>query len=237
MTLTSDSSWSEDTHWDKIARSKWGGYITEVEKRVILKGNDLAKKPGIALEIGCEGGRWSKLLADLGWDMICTDINPDTLAICQKRIPKANCILVRKEDTTLPCKSENLQLLLCIEVIQVLGNAWFMTEAFRVLQNDGLVVGVFKNKLSLRGYFLHLISSIKGEFDFYARAYPTWRHQLCRHGFEMLYEEGICWFPFRRDSNSSLVLTCTQLERSLGLRRLPSLSPWIVFPAQKKSPF
>ena len=238
MALTPDSpDWDEDTFWEKIARSRWGSYTTEVEKRVILKANDLAKGATVttALEVGCEGGRWSKLLIDLGWDMVCTDINPDTLAICQSRIPMAKYILVDKDDTTLPCETESLGLLLCIEVIEVLRNDWFIAEAFRVLHRGGLVVGVFKNKLSFRGYFRHLVSFVWGGFDYYEIAYPSWRGRFRRQGFKMIYEEGICWFPFKRDSNSPLVPMFTQIERYLGLRRLPSVSPWIVFVAQKES--
>ncbi|MBI1794110.1 MAG: class I SAM-dependent methyltransferase [Chloroflexi bacterium] len=224
----------KNTYWENVAKSKWGSYITEVEERVLFKADELSVKPANALDVGCEGGRWSKLLTDLGWDMICADIDPNALAICQKRIPKAKCILVKEEDTTLPCESESVNLLLCIDIISVLGSDWFRPEAFRVLQDGGMVVGVFKNKLSFRGYFQHLIAPMKGEFDYYKAAYPNWRHKFCRQGFKMLYQEGICWFPFTRDSNSPFVSICTRLEYYLGLRRLASLSPWIVFLAQKR---
>ncbi len=235
MALTPNSpDWGEDTFWESIARSRWGSYITEVEKRVILKANELAQKPTVALEVGSEGGRWSKLLFDLGWNMVCTDVDPDMLAICQRRIPMAKCILVDSKDTNLPCETESLGLILCIEVIPVLRSDWFITEAFRVLRCGGIVVGVFENKLSFRGYVHHLVSSVRGGLDYYEVAYPTWRSKFLRHGFKMLYEEGICWFPFSRASNSPLAPIVTQMERYLGLRRLPSVSPWIVFLAQKE---
>jgi hypothetical protein len=97
-----EATYDEPTFWEKIARTKWGSYLTEVEKQAILKANDLAVKPTIALEIGCEGGRWSMLLAKLGWKMICTDIDSHTLAICQRRISTAQCILVSPNDSTIP---------------------------------------------------------------------------------------------------------------------------------------
>ena len=237
MNLTPNSAldWDEDTYCDKLARSRWGTYITEVEKRVMLKAHDLSSgKHDVALEIGCEGGRWSKLLADLGWDMICTDIDPDTLAICQKRIPQAKCILVGIEDETLPCESESLRLLLCVEVNLVIPSDWFISEAFRVLQDGGLIVGTFTNKLSLRGYFSNLVSLMKGISASYTVTYPSWRNKFCSQGFKMVHQEGICWFPFSRDSNSPLIPILTQTEYYLGLRRLPSLSPIIVFLAQKR---
>jgi len=234
MTLKYDSLGWSDTYWENIATTRWGSYITGVEKRVILRAHDLAERPTTALEVGCEGGRWSKVLFDLGWDMVCTDIDPDALEICQKRIPAAKCVLVGAKDTVLPCETGGLGLLLCIEVIPVLRCDWFIAEAFRVLRRGGLVVGVFENLLSLRGYVRHLMASAKGELDYYKIAYPSWRNKFRNQGFKMIYEEGMCWFPFSRASNSPLVPVFTQMERYLGLRRLPSLSPWIVFLARKE---
>ena len=225
----------EITYWEKVASTRWGDYITNIHKRAILRAHDLSifGKPATALEIGCEGGRWSKLLTDLGWSMICTDINEKTLALCKKRIPTANCILVRSDENTLPCESESVGLLLCIEVCPVIQADWFIREAFRILQNAGLIVGVFYNRLSFRGFFVHTIS--KGKFDYYKLSYPSWRRKLLDSGYSILYEEGYCWFPFRRASNSVLVPYFARLEKCLGLCKLPRISPWIVFIAQKSS--
>jgi SAM-dependent methyltransferase len=234
--LTDNSSTQVETYWEKVAKSKWGSYITEVERRVLLKANNLVvkRKTAYALEIGCEGGRWSKLLADLGWNMICTDINPHLISECQARIPTAKCILVHANDQTLLCKTNSLQLILCIEVIPVLRSDWFMIEASRVLQPEGLIVGVFENKLSFRGYVHHLVSVVTGRFDYYKVAYPNWRKKFRKQGFNMIHEEGICWFPFSRNSNSPFIPFLTHVEGNLGLRRLPSVSPWIVFLARKE---
>ena len=145
----------DNTFWEKVTCTRWGAYVTGIEKEAILKAHDLSETPAAALEIGAEGGRWSALLTGLGWRMTCTDINEKALAICKKRIPSANCILVRPDGTTLPCESESVRLLLCIEVPPVVQADWFVREACRVLQNDGLIVGVFLNRLSLRGFYVH----------------------------------------------------------------------------------
>lgn len=223
-----------NTFWEKVAAStRWGAYTTEIEKRVILKAHDLSREPGRALEIGVEGGRWSALLTDLGWSMICTDINENTLAICKERIPSASCILVRTDEKRLPCESESIGLLLCIEVSPVMQADWFISEATRVLQNDGIMVGVFMNLLSFRGFFAHMRSSFKGEYDYYELAYPSWRMQLLGRGYSMLYEEGFCWFPFNRTSNSVFVPYFVRLEKWFGLNKLAIISPWIAFIAKK----
>lgn len=223
----------DTTRWEQIAGTRWGAYVTDIERSAILKAHGLSGKPATALEIGAEGGRWSRLLTDLGWRMICTDINENTLATCKKRIPTATCILVRPEDNRLPCEAESVRLLLCIEVPPVIQSDWFISETLRVLQNDGLIVGVFWNLASLRGFFAHLRSAQTGKFDYYKLAYPAWRKELLDNGYSILYEEGYCWFPFRRESNSLLVPSVVRLEKWLRLRNLVLISPWIVFIAQK----
>jgi hypothetical protein len=108
------------TYWEKIAATKWGSYVTDLERFAILKAHELSNTPKIAFEIGVDGGRWSKLLADLGWRLICTDVNEETLAICQKRISTAHCVLVKPDANRLPSHSESISLLLCMEVAPVI---------------------------------------------------------------------------------------------------------------------
>lgn len=226
----------DSTMWERVAETtRWGAYVSDVEKRAILEAHGLVEMPSTALEIGAEGGRWSKMLADLGWTMICTDINDKMVARCQERIPAAECILVRPDDNELPCASEVLDLLLCIEVPPVITADWFPSEASRVLKPDGLLVGVFWNFLSLRGLFVHARDRSRGEIDYYKLSYPFWRRKLSDRGYSILYEEGYCWFPFGRASNSAFVPYFVAMERWLRLRKLPVVSPWIMFIAQKSS--
>jgi SAM-dependent methyltransferase len=118
------------TLWEMIASTKWGSYISEIEKRALLKAHILAARPAEALEIGCEGGRWSKLLSDLGWKMTCIDVDAKALAICQRRLPAADCILVDSQARKLPCNTGSLGLVLCIEVPHVMPDSdWFISEA------------------------------------------------------------------------------------------------------------
>jgi SAM-dependent methyltransferase len=223
----------DETAWEKVARTTWGAYVSDVEKRAILEAHFLARHPADALEIGAEGGRWSRMLAGLGWTMTCTDVQADMLDLCQERLPAAKCILVEADDTRLPCESDSLHLLLCIEVPPVMNAEWFVSEASRVLRMDGLIVGVFWNLLSWRGLAVHTTDRVAHRGDYYKQSYPSWRRKLVRSGYNILYEEGYCWFPFRRASNSRLVRYCVCMEKWMGLRRLTALSPWVVFIAQR----
>ena len=224
----------EQTFWERTSTSRWGTYISEVEDRLIRRAHQIAGQPSAAIEIGVDAGRWSKLLSELGWKMICTDIDPKTLAICQQRIPTAHCICVDPDSQEFPCETSSVKLMLCVEVPTVLISDWFIEESFRCLQPAGVVLGVFLNRRSLRG-LLKRWSPNRDHSSYYNSAYSQWRSKFVNRGFTMVHEEGICWFPFRRDSNSRFIPAAVSLERKLGLRRLTSISPWIVFVAQKGS--
>jgi SAM-dependent methyltransferase len=229
----------EISRWENIVtKSGYGRYASEVEKKTILRVHSLVIKPTKALKIECEGGRWSKLLSDLEWKLICTDIDQYSLTICQKRIPEAMCIHVSPNESKLPCDVESIGLILCIEVEPVIHSDWFIDESFRVLQKGGLVLGVFSNRLSWRGLMYHSIGPFpplraKSSWYFYPLSYADWRESFCKRGFTLAYEEGYGWTPFRGYSNSPLVPVATRIERYLGLRKLVSLSPLIVFIARK----
>ncbi len=235
MTLddTQSRGWNEIAYWETAARTRWGAYISDVERQMIQLAHDLFPRTTSALEIGCGGGRWCRFLWELGWKVTCTDINEARLNLCKKIIPAAECTLVNPEDDTIPCESGAFDLLLCIEVVEVIQSHWFMDEIVRLMRPDGLVVGVFWNLYSFRGVFGHFKAVLRGEFDFYKMDYPSWKNKLIDKGFRILHEVGYCWFPFSRTSNSALIPYFTRLEKALGLRRLINVSPWIAFIAQK----
>ncbi len=222
------------TRWEQIALTRWGKYIREIECHSILEASRLAGEPARALEVGCEGGHWSRMLTDRGWHMTCTDIDTQTLARCQQKIPSASCILMNPQDTKLPCEDGGMRLLVCIEVESVMNSSWFHDEVYRVLEPGGVIVAVAFNSLSLRAAYVRLAAYISGKSDgFYQNPYPRFRRQLQQRGFVMLKEGGYCWFPFWRESNSRLAPIAGKVEQWLGLRKLPALSPWVIFIGRK----
>jgi hypothetical protein len=129
-------------------------------------------------------------------------------------------------------------LILCIEVIPLIESDWFVPEAYRALSDRGLLIGVYINGRSLRGMAWRLKQRLTHGSDgnrFYKASYPDWKRRLLATGFEMVHDESFCWGPFTRNSNSPLVPACAKMERALGLHRVVSWSPWVVFIARKKS--
>jgi SAM-dependent methyltransferase len=223
------------TYWEKAARTKWGSYITRIERRALREATELARNPGVAVDIGCDGGRWSLELAPRGWKLICADVAQGPLRLCRNRLPSACCIFSDALASGFPCASESVDLLICMEVPGLTHAQPFVDEAFRVLKKRGVLVGTFLNRRSIRGELGHVLKSLRKTWDYYPRAYAPWKRDLGKKGFRVLHQEGICWFPFRRQSNSSLVPFFTGIEKTLGLRKLAFASPWIVFVAQKDS--
>lgn len=228
---------SEITVWERVATTSWGKYVTAVESDILQSAEKLAAPPARALEVGCEGGRWSKMLADLNWKMTCTDISRETLDVCKRKVPAAECILVDATARTLPAESGAFSLLLCIEVPPVIQSDWFLAEAFRALRGGGILAGTFLNRSSWRGMQGRLRANLAGGGDrrFYVQSYPRWKKNLLKQEFELVRELGFCWAPFSRASDSRLVPLATRMERWFGLNHLPSVSPWVGFIARKRA--
>jgi 2-polyprenyl-3-methyl-5-hydroxy-6-metoxy-1,4-benzoquinol methylase len=200
--------------------------------------------PGTAMDVGSEGGRVSRMLAAAGWSLTCIDINADTLAVCQSRLPAAKCILVSENATTLPAADHSMNMIVCLEVWPVMDADWFLPEAFRILKPNGLLVGAVMNRTSLRGVFVRARERRTVQpgdtvpyphwYNHYRHSYATWKRDwLERTGFRVRYERGYCWFPVRRQGDSRLVPVLTSIEKALLLPHIPSLSPYIVFIAEK----
>ena len=223
------------TRWEAVGSTTWGSYISGIERDAIINAQSLAGPPANALDIGCEGGRWSALLDELGWSMTCVDVDETVLGVCQRRLPSARCVLAPPDATSLDCASGSVQLLLCIEVQPVVQSEWFFDEAARVLAPGGLMVAVTWNSASIRGAAATALNRLRlqGSHPFYRHAYRSWRRALVEHGFDILTERGLCWFPFARSSDSRLVPFIARLEQRLGLAKLPGLSPWIVVTAKR----
>jgi SAM-dependent methyltransferase len=140
---------------------------------------------------------------------------------------------VRDDERKLPIDTASMDLVICIEV-GVIEEEWFLLEASRVLKPGGIFVGTVWNVLSWRGMAANLKNKLSKKQTFYKRSYLSLRRRLQRSDFEVRAEQGYCWAPFGRHSNSCIVPLATAIERRFGLRRLPRLSPWVIFTAVRK---
>jgi SAM-dependent methyltransferase len=232
MTVAETKTW-----WEAVAETAWGRYLTDAERRVLLTALDLAPRTGEAMEVGCEGGRWSKYLLERRGSVVCTDIDPGVIELCASRLPEANCALTRPSDERFPATDGDLALLLVYEVAPVTNAAWFPLEAGRVLGPHGILAFSYYNPLSIRGIFYRAVALVdrsRRELPYYrGPSYLSFRRSLARAGFEFMHQEGFAWAPFTRVSDSRWVSVAAHIERALGLRRLASISPLVLVIARR----
>ena len=223
------------TYWDKVALTRWGKYVTSIEKRFVCQGIQLSGNPSAGVDVGCGSGQWSKLASDAGWRMTCVDVDPRALSICKRNVPEANCILAEAGSKEIRCQSNSAGLMFCIEVGPVVESDWFISEASRVLNHSGTLVAVVWNRRSWRGFAWRFKNRLQGNRHdcFYNHPYSRWKQNLTEAGFNIVHQEGFSWGPLGRTSDSFLVPLYVRLEQALRLNRLIVWSPWIALIAKK----
>jgi SAM-dependent methyltransferase len=212
------------TFWEHAAQKRWGRYLTSAEKAA-LETAASGVRPGTSLEVGCDGGRWSQLLAALGWSTICVDVKEEAVELC-------------RDDSSFPVADSSVNLLLVYEVPPVTNSPWFASEAARVLEPGGMLVCTITNPASIRAAVYRACTLVSASRRRWLITYegPTFqgvRRDLEEHGFNLLFKEGLGWAPFNRHSDSRLIPYFTWLEQVVGLRRLVRFSPLVVVVAGK----
>ncbi len=232
---------SPELSWERLMlQTRYGRYANQVESMMVEHVLTRYLTPGVLLDVGCEGGRWSKVFAERGWQVIATDLDERSLRICQSRIPNVRCVLVEPDCKQLPVENESIDLLLCVEVGPVIHTDWAVREFARVLKPGGKLVGVCWNRTSWRGFLYHRIAFVRS-----AGSHPMWgypiryehfRRQMKVLGFRFEKELGYAWGPFRRTSNSPMVSIWSLFERLSGLQHFISWAPMVAFVAEREAP-
>ncbi len=213
-----------ETYWEQIGSTcRWGRYLSALEEREILAAA-AEFEPGLVLEVGCDGGRWCTLLAERGWNIVGTDVNPTALAVARRWVPRG--LFVEAGSDELPAAAGSVRLLLAIQVPAVAHTDWFVREAGRVLEPGGALVFSINNRSSWRA----LKHNAPGE---YPESYTSFRRRLSKRGLFVDRARGAAWFPFHRTSDSALVGRAVGIEETLRLSALPQLSPLVVGTAHR----
>jgi SAM-dependent methyltransferase len=220
-----------------MAQTRYGRYANSVESTMMLYVLGQCPRPGVLLDVGCEGGRWSKFFAERGWHVIATDVDAGFLQVCQSRIPNARCVLADSNSDWLAAEDESVDVALCMEVGPVIHSYWAVPEFARVLKRGGRLAGVCWNRSSWRGFLYHNVPRLRSpgsdSLVGFPIKYKNFRSQMIKHKFRFEKELGYAWGPFRRTSNSFPVSLWAAFERFSGLQRFISAAPMIAFVAQK----
>jgi SAM-dependent methyltransferase len=226
-------------YWQGVALTRMGAYVTAVEERFIVE-SLRANPPDIVLDVGAASGRLEHALAGHADHVIASDLDRDevyAMADDERVTP-----LVVSSWPAFPLRTGVAGLVTAIEAPNASDEHWFRDECGRVLTPGGRVVVTVYNARSYKALWLRLSAIVRrGRQPAWAGLY--YRMSLAGHirawreaGFEVVRSSGFYWSPLSRSSDSSWVSGGSALERSLGLRLLSGLSPWVMLELRKASP-
>ncbi len=222
-----------ENYWDFVdSQTSMGRYLTANEKKFIVESlNGYPNPIELALDAGAGTGRHTRIVATYATQVVAMEIEDDLVAALARVAPNVQAVRVTPETTTLPVDSNSTDCILCIEAVFLPEQEWFREECGRVLRPGGMLIVTLQNRLSWKGLWAKLRPGryryATGDV-YYVHSLGEFSDMFRRVGLELRDALGYNWLPFNRASNSLLLRPLAILEALLQLRRLPSLSPWII---------
>ena len=216
---------SEETHWERAAKTRMGKYLTRIETDFIFKSINPSQTCTI-MDVGAEAGRFSLLTSNSEATVIGIDIESYGLKRLKRKAKSIN--IIQADARKIPIKEGVFDAIFMIEVLDYiveLGEA--LTESHRTLKSNASLFLSFGNKSSLKSK----LRDLRGKS--YRHSYNRVMQCLSKIGFVVVRKMGYNWLFFGRTSESRLVPFSAGIEKLFGLRRLPSLSPWVMLHAVK----
>jgi len=223
--VTQTAQFFEETHWEKAAKTRMGKYLTRLETDFILKTVD-PKKVSFAVDMGTEAGRFSLFAAKSDVSVVGLDLDAYSLLRLKKK--NRDVPVVQADARKTPLKNDTFDAVFMIEVLDYIPElAEAFSESNRILKRGASLVLSFGNQSSLKAK----LRGMRGKF--YLHSYGEVMKYLKESGFEVTAKMGYNWLPLGRISESPFVRVLAGLEKAFGLRKLPSLSPWVILHATK----
>lgn len=224
-------------YWDVIAKTAMSLYLTENETAFIEQAIDqLGRKPAVAVDAGAGRGRLTSLLAARADHVIATEAKPELIESLSEIAPNVTPQLVSAESATLPLHDESVDIVIAIEAAGLTHSPEFHRECARVLRPDGVFVLTLQNRTSWKGLLARLRRNrYRAEHGatYYVWSFGDLKRSLGDAGLRVTCAAGLNWLPFMRDSDSGLIGPLSIAEGVLGLRKLASVSPWVLVAARR----
>jgi ubiquinone/menaquinone biosynthesis C-methylase UbiE len=218
-------SFSEETHWEKAAKTRMGKYLTRIETDFISKSITPSQTCTI-MDVGTEAGRFSSLAADKNAAVIGIDI--DSYGLKRLKLKTKNVDVIQADARKIPMKDRTFDAIFMIEVLDYIHDLdGTFAECHRTLKSNATLIVSFGNKRSLKSQ----LRKLHGKS--YRHSYDKVMRSLSKTGFSVVRKTGYSWLPFGRTSESRFIPFLSMLERIFALRRIPSLSPWVIVHSMK----
>jgi ubiquinone/menaquinone biosynthesis C-methylase UbiE len=222
-----DKLLSEETHWEMAAKTRMGKYLTLIESNFIFNsvGNS---EMHIIMDVGAEAGRFSLLAA--GKSAVVIGIDIDNYSLNRLRRKNKEISLIQADARNIPLCENLFDAVFMIQVLDYIPELDdTFRECHRTLKPGAPFFFSFGNSSSLKS----VIRKFRGKS--YMHSCGEVLRVLAQMGFSVKKKMGYSWLPFGRTSESKFVPILSGMERILGLRKLPSLSPWVIIYAVKSS--
>jgi 2-polyprenyl-3-methyl-5-hydroxy-6-metoxy-1,4-benzoquinol methylase len=204
--------------------NRLGRYRTNMESDFLF--GHLGEPPQRILDMGGGSGRFGGALAAQGHHVTLIDKNPQAVALAQERgVQRAiACDISDFQESGFDC-------VVCMEVIQYFEDcAPIIAKASQSLKTGGTFVFCVTNSRSWR----FRLRALKGG-QFKVNAYTIKEIEQCLegHDFEIAERKGFHWSVAQTGSDSFLVDVSALIEKSLGLQKWLSQSPWLLYACKK----
>jgi ubiquinone/menaquinone biosynthesis C-methylase UbiE len=220
-----NASISAETHWERAAKTRMGKYLTQMEVDFIFKSIDPLQMHTI-MDVGAEAGRFSLLAASNDATVIGIDLNSYGLKRLKLKNKQIN--VIQCDARKIPLEDEIFDAIFMIEVVDYIAELdEALAECHRALKLGAPLFLSFGNKSSLKSK----LRELRGKA--YMHSYSKVMQCLSKTGFEVRKKMGYSWLPLGRTSESRLVPFLARIEKLFALRRIPSLSPWVIVHAMK----
>jgi ubiquinone/menaquinone biosynthesis C-methylase UbiE len=218
--VTMEKSFSEETHWEKAAKTRMGKYLTRMETDFIFKSITPSQNCTI-MDVGTEAGRFSSIASEKNATVIGVDV--DSYGLKRLKLKTKNVDAIQADARKIPVKDSTFDAIFMIEVLDYISDLdEALTECHRTLKSNAVLIFSFGNKRSLKSQLRELHGKS------YRHSYKRVMQSLSKTGFSVVRKMGYSWLPFGRTSESRLIPFLAMLEKLFTLRRIPSLSPWVI---------
>jgi ubiquinone/menaquinone biosynthesis C-methylase UbiE len=216
---------SEETHWERAAKTRMGKYLTRMETDFIFKSIKPLQTFTI-MDVGAEAGRFSLLTSNSEATIIGIDIESYGLKRLKRKAKDIN--VIQADARKIPIKEGVFDAIFMIEVLDYIAELGeVLTESHRTLKSNASLFLSFGNKSSLKSK----LRDLRGKS--YRHSYNRIIRCLSKIGFVVVRKMGYNWLLFGRTSENRLIPFSAGIEKLFGLRRIPSLSPWVMLHAVK----
>jgi ubiquinone/menaquinone biosynthesis C-methylase UbiE len=203
-----------------------GKYLTKIETDFIRSSINLSLVQKI-MDVGAEAGRFSKLSTKDEKSVISIDIDSYGLKRLKQKMNRVS--VVQADARCVPFKDGTFDAIFMIEVLDYIPQLDVaLAECKRTLRNGESLILSFGNKSSLKAR----LREIRGKS--YKHSYRRVVASVQQAGLVIDQKTGYNWLLFGRTSNNRFIPVLAWFERVLGFRRIPSLSPWVIFKATRK---